>query len=347
MVRQRMVKPIRDYYNTRPKQDTKPSKKSNDISTKETTGSVSSKPSVALAATIEQNAESTAEPTPPPAILKSTILGINAITKALERSIQNLAAHPPPTAIILCKGDLIPSHLYTHLGPMISMLPGVLLFPLLKGSERRLSEALGLPAVGAVAIRSTEGSREAEDLVMLLKGMVEPMTASWLPEVKLKPSTKDKAPKQPTEVAKLPGSTDTIESGSASTVASVTATAPGPASGAPIDTSSKTTANQTEFIPTNIKTIKTTMPIVVKTPKVTPDSAASNSNKVKGQKQQQQQSNQQQQQKQQNKRQSQNQNQNQNQKQKQNQANNQGKNKKPPVDNLDSDRAQGKKARSN
>ncbi|KAF9130411.1 hypothetical protein BGW39_003101 [Mortierella sp. 14UC] len=319
-----MVKPIRDYHNTRPKQDPKSDKKSKKPPTNEAAGSASSKPSVALAAVTEQTSGSTATESTsplPPAILKSTIIGINAITKALERSIQDLAAHPPPAVIILCKGDLIPSHLYAHLGPMIAMLPGVLLFPLLKGSERRLSEALGLPAVGALAIRSTKGSREAEDLVMLLKGMVEPMAASWLPKVTAKPVAKDTAPSQ---LVSAPTSTE-----------------------ASTEASSKATAKQAEFIPTNIKTIKTTMPIVVKTPKVTPDTTDSNSNKGKGQqKQQQQQPKQHQQQKQQQDK-SQSQNQNQNQKQKQRQANNQGKNKKPPVDSLDSDRGQGKKARGN
>ncbi|KAF9538273.1 hypothetical protein EC957_006950 [Mortierella hygrophila] len=328
-----MVKSIRDYHNTRPKQDAKPDKKQKKSSAKDAAGSASSRPSTALAtlansspsaAASEPSTGTTAKSTAP-VILKSTILGINAITKALERSIQDLAAHPPPTAIILCKGDLIPSHLYAHLGPMIAMLPGVLLFPLLKGSERRLSEALGLPAVGALAIQSTEGSREAEDLIMILKGMVEPMTASWLPKVTPKP-LKDKTPKQP--AATKPKSTTTSEAGAGT----VSSKAP-----APVPTSGKTTeapklvAQQAEFITTSIKTIKTTMPIVVKTPKpaqtdnsTTNKNNNNNNNKGNGQGQQQQQ-----------------------QKQKQKQQVNQGKNKKPPVESLDGDRGQVKKAKSN
>jgi hypothetical protein len=336
-----MVKPIRDYHNSRPKQDAKPDKKHKKSSAKEPTGSASAKPATALA-TLTNTSTSvvTSEPstvaestsTPPPAILKLTILGINAITKALERSIQDLAAHPAPTAIILCKGDLIPSHLYAHLGPMIAMLPGVLLFPLLKGSERRLSEALGLPAVGALAIQSTEGSREAEDLVMMLKGMVEPMTASWLPKVTPRPVVKDKSPKQPS--ATKPTGAATIDAG-AGTVSTAGAVS-GNTTEAP-----KVVANQPEYIVTNIKTIKTTMPIVVKTPKPAKSDNSNtnnNNNNNKGKGQQQQQS-QQQKQKQQ-------QSQGQNLKQKQQQAN-QGKNKKPPVDNLDSDRGQAKKAKNN
>ncbi|KAF9129226.1 hypothetical protein BGX30_014035 [Mortierella sp. GBA39] len=343
-----MVKSIRDYHNTRPKQDAKPDKKQKKSSAKDTAGSTSSKPSTALAtltnsspsaAASEPSTGTTTESTAP-AILKSTILGINAITKALERSIQDLAAHPPPTAIILCKGDLIPSHLYAHLGPMIAMLPGVLLFPLLKGSERRLSEALGLPAVGALAIQSTEGSREAEDLIMILKGMVEPMTASWLPKVTPKPLAKDKTPKQP--AATRPKSATTSEVGAGT----VSSTAP-----APVSASGKTTeapkpaAQQAEFIATSIKTIKTTMPIVVKTPKPaqTDNSTINknnNNNKGNGQGQQQQQQNQRQQQ-------SQSQSHNHNPKQKQQQQVNQGKNKKPPVEGLDGDRGQVKRAKSN
>lgn len=343
-----MVKPIRDYHNTRPKQDAKPDKKHKKPSTKDTAGSASSKPSTALAtlantcssaAASEPSTGGTAESTAP-AILKSTILGINAITKALERSIQDLAAHPPPTAIILCKGDLIPSHLYAHLGPMIAMLPGVLLFPLLRGSERRLSEALGLPAVGALAIKSTEGSREAEDLIMILKGMVEPMTASWLPKVTPKSLAKDKTSKQPTATKK---SATTSEAGAGIVSSAVSA---------PVSTSGHTTeapkpaAQQADFITTNIKTIKTTMPIVVKTPKPTQTDNSktnnnnNNDNKGKGQGQQQQQQKQKQQQ-------NQSQSHNQNPKQKQQQQVNQGKNKKPPVEGLDGHRGQVKKAKSN
>ncbi|KAG0281098.1 hypothetical protein BGZ96_001281 [Linnemannia gamsii] len=342
-----MVKPIRDYHNSRPKQDAKPDKKHKKSSTKEPTGSISSKPSTALATLTNSSsasvvpsepstaAESTSTPAPP-AILKSTILGINAITKALERSIQDLSAHPAPTAIILCKGDLIPSHLYAHLGPMIAMLPGVLLFPLLKGSERRLSEALGLPAVGALAIQSTEGSREAEDLVMILKGMVEPMTAPWLPKVALNPVAKEKNTKQPsatkpTEIA--------ISGAGAGAGASSLSTEP--VSGKTAETP-KVVASQAGYIVTNIKTIKTTMPIVVKTPKPAKsdntNTINNNNNKSKGGQQQQSQ--------QQKQKQKQQQSQSQNLKQKQQQVN-QGKNKKPPVDNLDSDHGQGKKAKNN
>ncbi|KAF9154232.1 hypothetical protein BG015_001486 [Linnemannia schmuckeri] len=341
-----MVKPIRDYHNARPKQDIKSDKKQKKSTSKEPAGSASSKPSTALATLTdtssaiasESNTRSTAVSTAP-AILKSTILGINAITKAMERSIQDLAAHPPPAAIILCKGDLIPSHLYAHLGPMIAMLPGVLLFPLLKGSERRLSEALGLPAVGALAIQSTEGSREAEDLIMILKGMVEPMTASWLPKVTPKPVAKDKTSKQ--LAATKPTSATASEAGAGTTSSTVSASAP--ESGKATE-ATKAVSKPAEFIATNIKTIKTTMPIVVKTPKpAKPNSSDSNnsSNSSKSREQGQQQQQQKQQQKQQ-----QNQNQNRNQSQNPKQKHQQGKNKKPPVDNLDSDRGQGKKAKS-
>ncbi|KAF9102421.1 hypothetical protein BGX29_004607 [Mortierella sp. GBA35] len=339
-----MVKQIFEYHNTRPKQHAKPDKKAKRAPS-EVAGSAPSKPTTALA-TLDDSSSTTAESTdpasstsqspPPPAILRSIILGINAVTKALERSIQDLGAHPPPTAIILCKGDLVPSHLYTHLGPMIAMLPGVLLFPLLKGSERRLSEALGLPAVGALAIQSTEGSREAEDLVMILKGMVEPMTASWLPKIIPKSAARDKTSSKPT--ATMPANADS--SGTTTATASVSTPA-APVAGSTSESSSATTsattsATKAAFIPTNIKVIKTTMPIVVKTPKPANPNAANNSsdyNKGKGQQPQQKQHQQQKQQQSQNP--------------KQVQKSNQGKNKKPPVDNLDSNRGQGKKAKGN
>ncbi|KAG0301540.1 hypothetical protein BGZ98_008264 [Dissophora globulifera] len=126
--------------------------------------------------------KTTAAPSIPPAILDSVIIGINAITKALERSIRDLTPHPLPRAVFLCNSDLAPTHLYTHLGTMVAMLPGTVIFPLLRGSERKLSEVLGMQAVGAVAIKA--GTDESMGQFMILERMVKPATAAWLPKAK-------------------------------------------------------------------------------------------------------------------------------------------------------------------
>ncbi|KAG9326801.1 hypothetical protein KVV02_005463 [Mortierella alpina] len=272
-------------------------------------------------------------PLEPPAIFESTTIGINAVTKSLERSIQDLRSYPPPRVVFLCKGDLAPSHLYNHLGPMIAMLPvTTLLFPLLRGSEKKLSESLGMQAVGAIAIHAhTKGkggadagsmTRETEDLIMILGRMVEPMTVSWLPKVlppplpKVDKSRKDTA-KEPT--ASIPALATTKESTFSSTdtlVASDSASQATSITEMPsiipqstctsIPPSAATTIAKDEgsvkWIPTNIKSVQTTMPIIVKTPRPVVGDTTTNSSdngKKKGQQQQQKPQKQQQQQQQQ------------------------------------------------
>ncbi|KAG0202719.1 hypothetical protein BGX28_004853 [Mortierella sp. GBA30] len=262
----------------------------------------------------------------PPAILGVTTIGINAVTKCLERSIQDLRTYPPPRAIFLCKGDLLPAHLYNHLGPMIAMLPNTtLLFPLMRGSEKKLSEALGMHAVGALAIHyenkglsAAEGSicKEAEDLIMILGRMVEPMTVSWLPKAIPPPLPKVDLPKKgasekpsafiPTSASAREGAsirnslatrTAVASSFNSTETSTVGVTAAG-ATSTSISTSATCSAATTsqegaaeKWIPTNIKTVKTTMPIIVKTPKpaVVADHASDGGNgKKKGQQKQQQ-----------------------------------------------------------
>ncbi|KAF9571122.1 hypothetical protein EC968_000980 [Mortierella alpina] len=253
-------------------------------------------------------------PTEPPAIFESTTIGINAVTKSLERSIQDLRTYPPPRAIFLCKGDLSPSHLYSHLGPMIAMLPDTtLFFPFLRGSERKLSQALGMQAVGAIAIHAhLKGkggpdagpmSRETEDLVMILGRMVEPMSVSWLPKVqppplpKVSKSGKDSAKKSTASTPTLaatkesaPSSTTTLVA-STSTPQAISTTSVPAIHPQPISTSIPCTAKTTtakdevsvKWIPTNIKSVQTTMPIIVKTPRPVAGDASTNSGKKKDQ----------------------------------------------------------------
>ncbi|KAG0055244.1 hypothetical protein BGZ83_009176 [Gryganskiella cystojenkinii] len=233
-----LLEPIRGYHYTH-------SNKNTSI-TGQSKKAKAMKPNTALAAPVAAAETSFSEETnsvaalPPPPILKSVCIGINSVTKALERSIQDIANHPSPSAVFLCKADLAPAHLYSHLGPMIAMLPKTLLCPLQRGSEQRLSKALGMKAVGAVAVLA--GSKEAEDLVMMLERMVEPMSATWLPKVMAAPIKKKATGEGVKETKSMVTSADTA---SASTTGKSSAV----------------------WIPTNIKSVKTTMPIVIKTPK--------------------------------------------------------------------------------
>ncbi|KAI1317761.1 hypothetical protein EDD11_007935 [Mortierella claussenii] len=326
-----LMAPIREYHNIKPNKDTtsasakaKKTKKALKGTSQGNKGGHVQEPSNSALATTNHEPHSKIQPSsastevtttststslssPPPAILQSTIIGINAVTRALERSIQNLAAHPSPSAIFLCKGDLAPAHLYSHLGPMIAMLPATKLFPLLRGSEKRLSEALGMQAVGALAIRSGSESKEAEDLVMILERMVEPISVSWLPKLKVP------APSQPlstTAIATSKSTTTTCSTEPSSTTIVTTQSTSmememsvGVKGGALVLSNSEdTTANKpslwtptnvpsikTSWIPTNIKAIKTTMPIIVKSPKqaTTDKSKGQGQQKQKQQKQQQ------------------------------------------------------------
>ncbi|KAG0098787.1 hypothetical protein BGZ93_010340 [Podila epicladia] len=208
------------------------------------------KPNPVLATTSTPSSKSTTTEIPP--ILAHAVIGINSVTKELEKSIQNIIDHPPPSAIYVCKGDLSPAHLYSHIGIMVAMLPGTLLFPLTKGSEKKMAEALGMQAVGAVAIKA--GSEEATDLVMITSRMVAPINVSWLPKatapvVKDKTSVTTKPATKPTESDNVVKKTSTSE----------------PSSTTPNKSGTTKDGNSQTWIPTNIKAVKTIMPIVTKT----------------------------------------------------------------------------------
>ncbi|KAF9434566.1 hypothetical protein BGZ76_007794 [Entomortierella beljakovae] len=275
-----LVKPVKEFHNNQPNKELlaekkakiqkKPSKNDSQIQLNPALAVVSH--DTATATTKSTGSSLTTEPTSnsQPPILGSIIIGINAVTKSLERSIQDLATNAPPSAIFLCKGDLVPSHLYSHLGPMIAMLPNVKLFPFLRGSEKQLTEALGMQAVGALAIKAGGGGvKDAEGLIMILDRMVDPINVPWLPKVKVpakKPSPKSKEPEKPESKTQ----TEPIS-------VNVTEKKKDTNSDMDIDKDSE------NWIATNIKSIKTTMPIVVKAPKSveTPGDKGQNSSKNK------------------------------------------------------------------
>lgn len=151
----RLLQPIKSYHHTHSVEinKEKKSKKKEAKEKSKKTAQEGAKINPALATIETPSSASNPPTTETPPILAHTVIGINSVTKELEKSIQNIKDHPPPSAVYVCKGDLSPSHLYSHIGTMVAMLPGTLLFPLTRGSEKKLSEALGMQAVGAVAIK--------------------------------------------------------------------------------------------------------------------------------------------------------------------------------------------------
>ncbi|KAG0039429.1 hypothetical protein BGZ82_008284 [Podila clonocystis] len=271
-----LLKPIKSYHHTHSAEinNEKKSKKKEAKQKIKKTAQEGATPNHALASTKTPSIASKPTTTETPAILAHAVIGINSVTKELEKSIQNIKDHPPPSAIYVCKGDLSPAHLYSHIGTMVAMLPGTLLFPLTRGSEKMLAEALGLQAVGAVAIKA--GSAEATDLVMVTGRMVEPINVSWLPKATA-PVVNDKTP-----VTTKP---TTVSTGSDCVVESTSLTSEPPSS-TPKKSGTTKDGNSQTWIPTNIKVVKTIMPIVIKTPqKPNPNPNNNNASHGKSQKQ--------------------------------------------------------------
>ncbi|KAF9586727.1 hypothetical protein BGW38_006269 [Lunasporangiospora selenospora] len=135
-----------------------------------------------------------------PEVMRHISVGINAVTKDIERSLKNPTEFPPPSAVYLCKGDIMPEHLYKHLLAMVAMLPGTLLFPFLKDAELSLSRAIGIKTVGAILIKSSALDEKIVDAQLLVAAsgrFVEPITVSWLPKITIPKPTPSAVPAAP------------------------------------------------------------------------------------------------------------------------------------------------------
>lgn len=166
-------------------------------------------------------ASSSSQPVPtPPSVLNSTVFGINQVTKSLERiiALSRLSTMTPATPvpdpltmIFVCKGDITPPHLVSHL-PMMAYIAGggvkeganpVLLCSLAKGAERRIGDVAGIQRCSAIGVqvRSLEtfvpvrlmifiymayffqafnDSESYTALSTLVHAKVEPIQAPWL-----------------------------------------------------------------------------------------------------------------------------------------------------------------------
>ncbi|KAI3635298.1 hypothetical protein MIR68_006864 [Amoeboaphelidium protococcarum] len=88
-----------------------------------------------------------------PAVMERLIFGINAITKHLERVIQDDQSgnKVPILAIFVCYADIKPQHLFDHLPTLCHFQGNVFLVPLRQGSEQKIAQACGFRRLAAFA----------------------------------------------------------------------------------------------------------------------------------------------------------------------------------------------------
>ncbi|KAG5461154.1 MAG: prolyl oligopeptidase, partial [Olpidium bornovanus] len=98
------------------------------------------------------------------------------VSSETPRPADPAAGAPPVRAVFLCKGDIRPPHLYTHL-PALSVQAGVRIVPLEKGSQARLAEVLGTKPI-VVAVKP--GTTELEYLCGVAEAKVPPFEMPWL-----------------------------------------------------------------------------------------------------------------------------------------------------------------------
>ncbi|KAI8828869.1 hypothetical protein BJ741DRAFT_624801 [Chytriomyces cf. hyalinus JEL632] len=143
-------------------------------------------------------------------IWKSLAIGVNTVTKCL---ITRNVANPDRqclklSMVFVCKADVAAAHLFAHL-PAMCYLAGddVILVPLPAGSEKALSNCLGLKSVIALGVRTDSPS--FQELYELVKKIVGPPRIPWM----WRQSKKNASPAAviaPTDSATAPETVPTI-----------------------------------------------------------------------------------------------------------------------------------------
>ncbi|KAJ3234276.1 RNase P and RNase MRP subunit [Chytriomyces hyalinus] len=114
-------------------------------------------------------------------IWKSLAIGVNTVTNCL--SIRNVANPDRKclnlSMVFVCKADVAAAHLFAHL-PTMCYLAGedVILVPLPAGSEKSLSNCLGLKSVIALGVQAD--SPNFQELYELVKRIVGPPRIPWM-----------------------------------------------------------------------------------------------------------------------------------------------------------------------
>ncbi|KAI8393727.1 uncharacterized protein BYT42DRAFT_480688, partial [Radiomyces spectabilis] len=115
-----------------------------------------------------------------PEVLQRLHSGINEVTRYLETCIarsENQKQHDPsltPT-VFVCKRDMKPAHLCTHLLSMAG-LARIKIVPLPENAEPSLAASLGLRSASAILLDVKEGQ---EEKLRLLLDTVQPVKTPW------------------------------------------------------------------------------------------------------------------------------------------------------------------------
>ncbi|KAL0084166.1 hypothetical protein J3Q64DRAFT_1735989 [Phycomyces blakesleeanus] len=127
------------------------------------------------------------KPPAEPDILNRVHVGVNQVTRLLEKLIKDKCAGQPSatptntdtnayTAVFVCKRDANPPHLCAHLLSMCA-LANIKIVSLPPCSEPRVALALGIRRACAIAVEIKQDKEES--LRLILQG-IQPVNAPWL-----------------------------------------------------------------------------------------------------------------------------------------------------------------------
>ncbi|CAJ0847289.1 8444_t:CDS:2 [Entrophospora sp. SA101] len=144
----------------------------------------------------------------PPEILSDLVIGINEVTKYLEKSISQsnnnnhmkslISAipkktnnndnngkhqkhhHQPLNVIFVCKYDISPSHLYSHLPIMVCLEGKVLLVQLPINSINKISNNIHIKRCCCIGVKDNSKKEFSKLFNLINEGQIKPIKASWL-----------------------------------------------------------------------------------------------------------------------------------------------------------------------
>ncbi|CAH1761367.1 3187_t:CDS:2 [Entrophospora sp. SA101] len=228
----------------------------------------------------------------PPEILSDLVIGINEVTKYLEKSISQsnnnnhmkslISAipkktnnndnngkhqkhhHQPLNVIFVCKYDISPSHLYSHLPIMVCLEGKVLLVQLPINSINKISNNIHIKRCCCIGVKDNSKKEFSKLFNLINEGQIKPIKASWLKPFDQEINNGDDNQEDKEQLLLLNKKrkleedfNSNLDSNNINTTISVTATA------TVVNSSSTTTTNNTnedfsmrkkvKYIPTNIK----------------------------------------------------------------------------------------------
>lgn len=112
-------------------------------------------------------------------VLKDLYVGMNHVTIELEKSVKSRSTDM--AIVLVCRGDIEANHVYGHLPSLVCIVgksSPIRLVPLAKGALERLSFALGLKHVYALAIK--KDATQFSDIISLVNESVPLPSMPWL-----------------------------------------------------------------------------------------------------------------------------------------------------------------------